>query len=35
MMELWDAYDEKLNKIDGAVLMRGEGQHRFAGWRDI
>jgi 8-oxo-dGTP pyrophosphatase MutT (NUDIX family) len=23
-MELWDAYDEKLNKIDGLVLVRGE-----------
>ncbi|MBQ5994307.1 MAG: NUDIX domain-containing protein [Clostridia bacterium] len=23
-MELWDAYDEKLNKIDGMVLIRGE-----------
>lgn len=23
-MELWDAYDEGLNKIDGSVLVRGE-----------
>lgn len=23
-MELWDAYDEGLNKIDGIVLIRGE-----------
>ena len=23
-MELWDAYDERLNKIDGVVLIRGE-----------
>ena len=23
-MELWDAYDEKLNKIDGVVLVRGK-----------
>ena len=23
-MELWDAYDEKLNKIDGMTLIRGE-----------
>ena len=23
-MELWDAYDEKLNKIDGVTLIRGE-----------
>lgn len=24
IMELWDAYDERLNKIDGVVLVRGE-----------
>ncbi len=24
MMELWDAYDEKLNKLDGVTLVRGE-----------
>lgn len=24
MMELWDAYDKKTNKIDGVVLVRGE-----------
>lgn len=23
-MELWDAYDEKLNKIEGMTLVRGE-----------
>ena len=23
-MELWDAYDEKLNKIEGVTLIRGE-----------
>lgn len=23
-MEIWDAYDEKLNKIDGVSLIRGE-----------
>ena len=23
-MELWDAYDDKLNKIDGVTLVRGE-----------
>ena len=23
-MELWDAYDAKLNKIDGMTLIRGE-----------
>lgn len=23
-MELWDAYDERLNKIDGVILIRGE-----------
>ena len=23
-MELWDAYDSKLNKIDGVTLVRGE-----------
>ena len=23
-MELWDAYDEKLNKIEGKTLVRGE-----------
>lgn len=23
-MELWDAYDDKLNKIDGVILVRGE-----------
>ena len=23
-MELWDAYDSKLNKIDGMTLIRGE-----------
>ena len=23
-MELWDAYDKRLNKIEGAVLIRGE-----------
>lgn len=23
-MELWDPYDEKLNKIDGMTLVRGE-----------
>ena len=23
-MEIWDAYDEKLNKIEGMTLVRGE-----------
>ena len=23
-MELWDAYDEKFNKIEGKTLVRGE-----------
>ena len=23
-MEIWDAYDSKLNKIDGLTLVRGE-----------
>ena len=23
-MEVWDAYDSKLNKIDGVTLVRGE-----------
>ena len=24
LVELWDAYDEKLNRIDGMTLVRGE-----------
>ena len=23
-MEIWDAYDENLNKIEGVTLVRGE-----------
>lgn len=30
-MELWDAYDEKLNKIEGMTLVRGEEVRKHLG----